>query len=299
MSDGSLAVRLRGRVQALASGPRAPGTPGHEQARFYITDELRRAGFEVLEAAGNALRGAGMRCVNVLTRPEPADERLPLVVVGAHYDSVPGCPGADDNASAVAALLELAHHIGPRLRAAVGLGARLQLVAYDLEEYGLIGSRAHSQALHAAGTELRGMMALEMLGYADPRPGSQRLPGPLAGRYPDTGDFIGVIANEASVGLLEEVVAGLKGVPGLPVEFVAVPGDGRILGDVRRSDHSPFWDRGFPAVMVTDTSFLRNPHYHQATDTPDTLDYEFLAKVTEGVCAAVWRLLESDGGRPG
>jgi len=220
---------------------------------------------------------------------------LPLLIVGAHYDSIPGSPGADDNASAVAALLELARWIGPRLRSGGPYRARLQLVAYDLEEDGLIGSFVHSGVLERAGTLLHGMIALEMLGYTDSRPGSQGLPPPLAPLYPDVGNFIGVVGNDASRGLLQFVTEAMKGVPGLPVEFLAVPGTGFILGETRRSDHASFWDRGYPALMITDTSFFRNPHYHQASDTPETLDYLFLARVTIGVCEAVQRLLLAEG----
>jgi hypothetical protein len=139
------------------------------------------------------------------------------------------------------------------------------------------------------------MISLEMLAYTDHRPGSQQLPTALAHRYPDVANFIGVVGNESSITLLQAVVQAMKGVVGLPVEFIAVPGDGRILAETRRSDHASFWDQGCPALMITDTSFYRNPHYHEPTDTPGTLDYPFLAKVTQGVCAAVWQLLNAEG----
>ena len=210
------------------------------------------------------------------------------MIVGAHYDSLPGTPGADDNASAVAALLELAAWIGPRLAAEGRPTARLQLAAYDQEEDGLVGSSRHSGTVAGA---VKGMISLEMLGYMDHRPGSQRLPPDLKGLYPDVGDFIGVVGNETARGLLEIVTAGLKRIDGLPVESMAVPGDGTLLPVTRLSDHASFWDRGLPALMITDTSFFRNPHYHQATDTPATLDYAFLAKVTAGVCLGTWNLL--------
>jgi hypothetical protein len=135
------------------------------------------------------------------------------------------------------------------------------------------------------------MISLEMLAYTDQRPGSQKLPPHLAHLYPNVGSFIGVCGNEASRELLQVVTAAMKGVPGLPVEFISVPGTGEVLPEIRLSDHSSFWDRGFHALMITDTSFFRNPHYHQPSDTPETLDYPFLARVTAGVCAAVRRLL--------
>jgi Zn-dependent M28 family amino/carboxypeptidase len=173
--------------------------------------------------------------------------------------------------------------------------ARLQLAAYDLEEYGLVGSFLHSRDLSQAGGVVRGMISLEMLAYTDSRPGSQRLPPHLASLYPDVANFIGVVGNEASRDLLRVVVEGMKNINGLPVESLAVPGDGRVVAETRLSDHASFWDRGYPALMITDTSFFRNPHYHRTTDTPETLDYSFLARVTAGVCEAVWRLLVRPG----
>jgi Zn-dependent M28 family amino/carboxypeptidase len=291
MSLEQLAARLRQHVETLASTPRPPGSPEHQRAAGYIRDHLRAAGFAVRDEA----RDVGVLCRNLLTEPFPNDESLPLVIIGAHYDSIPGSPGADDNGSAVAALLELAAWIGPRLPSLGPCRARLQLVAYDLEEYGLIGSALHSRDLRQAGTAVRGMVSLEMLGYTDHRPGSQNLPPHLVGLYPDVGNFIGACGNEASVGLLQVIVEGLREVAELPVEYLAVPGTGELVPQVRLSDHSSFWDDGFQALMITDTSFFRNPHYHQASDTPDTLDYPFLAKVTTGVCTAVERLLLLDG----
>jgi hypothetical protein len=284
----NLASTLRAHVERLAATPREPGTEAHRQARTYIRAHLERAGFTVRDSVHDFQGGL---CHSLLTEPLPADPALPLVVIGAHYDTVTGSPGADDNASAVAALLELAAWLGPRLGEAGPWHARVQLAAYDLEEYGLIGSYLHSGEIQAQGIALRGMISLEMLGYTDHRPKSQRLPPMVAHLYPNVANFIGVLGTEASAGLLKVVVGAMKTIPGLPVEFLAVPGDGRILPETRLSDHSSFWDRGYPALMLTDTSFLRNPHYHQTSDTPDTLDYPFLARVTEGVRQAGLHLL--------
>jgi aminopeptidase YwaD len=284
-----LARRLKAHVEVLSAEPRTPGSAAHDEARAYIDRHLWQAGFLVEEMR---TREGGFEVVNLLTQPAPADEKLPRLIVGAHYDSVPGSPGADDNASAVAALLELATWIGPRLQRAANRSASLQLAAYDLEEYGLVGSFYHCRELHRSKIALRGMISLEMLGYTDSRPGSQELPPNLVGLYPDVANFIGVVANEASVDLLQAVVGKLKDVPGLPVEFIAVPGEGHALAETRLSDHASFWDRGYQALMITDTSFYRNPHYHRPSDTAQTLDYPFLAKVTRGVCEAVWSLLE-------
>jgi hypothetical protein len=282
-----LADRLRRHVEALARTPRTPTTPEHRAAADYIRAGLERAGFTVREMRSD---DPGMPCVNLLTDPLPARLDLPLFVVGAHYDSATETPGADDNASAVAALLEIAVAVRPLLDRASA--CRLQLAAYDLEEYGMIGSLMHARQLKRAGERLRGMISLEMLGYTDARPGSQNLPDPVRHLYPDVGDFIGVCGTDDSLDLIQAVAEGLKSIPGLPVQCLAVPERGMMLMDVRLSDHSSFWDAGYPALMVTDTSFYRNPHYHKPTDTPDTLDYPFLARVTAGVCAAIGRLLE-------
>jgi Zn-dependent M28 family amino/carboxypeptidase len=281
-----LEQRLRQHVETLARTPRVPGTAEHFAAEDYIRRHLSQAGFQV---SVEHFQEAGFVGANLLTEPRPTTTNLPLLIVGAHYDSVQQSPGADDNASAVAALLELAAWIGPTL-GTTGR-TRLQLVAYDLEEYGMVGSHIHCRRLHHEGVALRGMISLEMLGFIDSKPGSQRLPQALAHLYPDVGNFIGIVGNENSRSLLGTVTAAMKLSPGLPVQSLAVPGNGESFFETRLSDHSAFWDHGYEALMITDTSFFRNPHYHQRTDTPDTLDYAFLAKVTEGVCKSVEALL--------
>jgi Zn-dependent M28 family amino/carboxypeptidase len=280
--------RLRQHVEALAQKPRSPLSPEHRSAGEMIRAHMEQAGFTVRE---DRFTESGFTGVNLLTEPLPERADLPLLIVGAHYDTVPGSPGADDNASAVAALLELARWIGPRLGSLSAPVCRLQLAAYDLEEYGFIGSYIHAREVERSGTAVHGMISLEMLGYADSRPGSQKLPPNLAGLYPDVGNFIGICGNEASQDLVQLVTTAMKTIDGLPVESIAVPGKGETLTAIRLSDHSSFWDRGYRALMITDTSFMRNPHYHQESDRPETLDYAFLAKVTAGVCEAVEELL--------
>jgi Zn-dependent M28 family amino/carboxypeptidase len=287
MSD-ALRQQLAAHIRELTARPRTPDSPGHRQARALIERMLTEAGFGVEE---RGFAGLGVEGVNLLTQPIPAKPELPLVVVGAHYDAVQNTPGADDNASGVAALLALASFINERRDRTNSWQTRLQLAAYDLEEYGMVGSWEHSREIQAAGTVVRGMLALEMLGYTDNQPGSQRLPPHLAHLYSNVGNFIGLCGNEASRELVDRVEAGMRAISDLPVESLVVPGGGEMLVEVRLSDHSSFWDHGFPALMITDTSFFRNPHYHQPTDTLETLDLAFLEKVTRGVCEAVWRLL--------
>jgi Zn-dependent M28 family amino/carboxypeptidase len=281
--------RVRQHVATLARTPRVPGTREHRQAADYIHEHLDQVGLIVEEARFDE---AGITGTNVLARLLPPRADVPLFIVGAHYDSKPGTPGADDNASAVASLLELARWIHPRLASLNASSCQLELVAYDLEEYGFVGSFVHSREVQRSGVPVHGMISLEMLAYTDNRPHSQRLPAHLAKLYPSVGNFIGVCGNEASRGLVQAVTQAMKSIEGLSVEVIVVPGKGEVLPEVRLSDHSSFWDRDYPALMITDTSFLRNPHYHQPSDTPETLDYPFLAKVTSGVCEAVRKLLQ-------
>lgn len=290
MSGAPLRTKLNRHLEELTGTPRTPKSSGHLHARQYIRTCLENAGFSVEE---RRFDGGGIDGINVLTQPVPARDDLPLFIVGAHYDSVTGSPGADDNASGVAALLALADEIGSSRDAANRWTSRLQLAAYDLEEYGILGSWVQARELRQSAVLVRGMIALEMLGYTDHRPGSQRLPPHLTGVYPDVGDFIGLCGNESSRAFVQLVEAGMRTVEGLKVESLVVPGKGEMLGEVRLSDHSSFWDVGYPALMITDTSFFRNPHYHTATDTIETLDLGFLENVTRGVYATVPRVLKS------
>src|SRR5579864_7108585 len=199
----NLSRLLREHVECLASKPRPPDTREHQAAREYIVNHLRNSGFTVKVVPHQE---GGDTCLNIYTKSIPADKNLPVVVIGAHYDSIPESPGADDNGSAVAALLELGRWIRPHLDKGQWK-ARLQLVTYDLEEYGLIGSFIHSRELHKARVSLRGMISLEMLGFTDSRPGCQMMPPALVGKYPNVGTFIGIVGNETSVELLHTVTA--------------------------------------------------------------------------------------------
>jgi hypothetical protein len=226
---------------------------------------------------------------NLVAHIPGSDSAMPPLLVGAHYDGVEGSPAADDNASGVAALLELARLFAT----AAPLPAPLLLVAFTLEECDLLGSRHLSNRMRESRVALRGMISLEMLGYKSDAPNSQRLPAMLAPLYPTVGNFIGVVGNDRSRALLEPFLRGMKLTSDLPVESLVVPDNGEAIPESRLSDHAPFWEAGYRALMVTDTSFFRNPHYHQATDTLDTLDLKFLTKVTEGVARGVEAVLKS------
>jgi len=267
--------RIRTDLEVLV-GPRDPYTNMRalNAAADYVVSELRKAALavadETFEAEGEVFRNIVGTHVGTVAPQEQ-------VLVVAHYDTKPGTPGADDNASAVAAMLEIA-----RLLARGRFERTLQFVGFTLEEYGYQGSRRFARQARREGREIVGVLDLEMVGFTCPR---QRLPPGVRGRR--TGDFIGVVGNKRSRTLLEAfVTSARRAVPALPVETLVVGWNGYLLPIVRLSDHAPFWDVGFPAVMITDTAFLRNPHYHKPSDTLDTLDLPFLTQVATATAAA-------------
>lgn len=246
----------------------------------YIEKEFASYGL-IVESDFFFYRGKRFRNIIARLAPQPA---TPSFLIGAHFDTVEGTPGADDNASGVAVLLEAARLLSrakPRLP--------VVFCAFNLEELNMVGSTHLAQKLKGSRAKIEGMISLEMVGYTDPRPGSQKYPVGLKWFYPDRGDFIGIIGNWKSAPLLRRFSRLMRQVPGLPVETLSVPGNGGLIPEVRLSDHSPFWDAGYPALLVTDTSFFRNPHYHRPTDTLETLDLNFMARVCTGVVTAVSR----------
>jgi len=208
-------------------------------------------------------------------------KRLPPIVIGAHYDTVPGSPGADDNATGVAVLLELARDIasGP-------LKYPVQLVAFDMEEYGCLGSSHHAAKYKQQQESIRLMISLEMLGYCNHNPNSQSYPAGLKYFYPNSGNFIALIGTLRTVPDLINLSGKIRK-SGQRCEWLPVPNRGLIVPDTRRSDHVPFWDNGYPAIMVTDTANMRNPHYHRGSDRIETLDLDFLAGVCRGLVEAI------------
>jgi Zn-dependent M28 family amino/carboxypeptidase len=209
-------------------------------------------------------------------------------VVGAHYDSVAGTVGADDNASAIAVQLEVARHL-TTLVAEEKLDLAVKFVSFALEEppvYGTrhMGSRVYAKMARRQAEKIDGMICLEMVGYACHEPGCQDYPFPLMFmNYPKKGNFIGIVNNFKSRGFARNLTAKFQKNKQLPVVRLTVPLNGWILPAVRLSDHASFWDQGFRAVMVTDSAFFRNPRYHTAADTMDTLDYEFMAELVESL----------------
>jgi Zn-dependent M28 family amino/carboxypeptidase len=240
---------------------------GHRvQAQEYVVYGVRSANLEV------ALSG------------QRTDQ---MVVIGAHYDTVNGSPGADDNGSAVAVLLELGRLL---------MGARparsLRLVAFVNEEPPFFftkeqGSRVYARAARERGDAIRFMLSLEMLGYYRDSPGSQSYPPLFRCFYPDRANFIALVSNFRSWREMRRFSSVFRQVSRFPLEQVAtfswIPG-------VAWSDHLSFWLEGYRAMMLTDTAFFRNPYYHAASDTPQTLDYRRMAAVSEGLADTLMRL---------
>jgi aminopeptidase YwaD len=267
--------QLRRNLQVIV-GERSPfsGQRHLAEVESFVENELRSYGLAV-ESDNFSYRGKSFP--NIIGR-SGAQRGASLIILGAHCDSVEGTPGADDNASGLAVLLEAARFLSrTRLR------SQILFCAFNLEELNMIGSSYFAKKLRAAGAKVAAMISLEMIGYTDAKPGSQKYPPGLSWFYPDRGDFIGVIGNWNSRSLLHSFTRQMRQIPGLPVETLSVPGNGGLVPAVRLSDHSPFWDLGYPALMITDTSFYRNPHYHRPTDTLDTLNIDFMAKVCAGV----------------
>lgn len=244
----------------------------------YIEKEFKDLGLEV---ENDRFFYSGKHYRNIIARVRSALS-APLIILGAHFDSVPGSPGADDNASGVAVLLEAARILS-------GLRVRYPVVfcAFNLEELNMIGSTHFAKRLKSHGLKVAAMVSLEMLGYTDSRTGSQKYPVGLSWFYPERGDFIAIIGNWRSASLLKSFAGAMRQIAGLPVETLTVLGNGFLVPQVRLSDHAPFWDLGYSALLLTDTAFMRNPHYHTSSDTIDTLDLEFMAKVCQGVVNGV------------
>jgi nucleotide-binding universal stress UspA family protein len=273
MTLAGLGERHAFRPQALAAAARYV-----EQAFAPLRVEHQR--FEV----------AGVSVANLIVEFPGSTRADEIVVIGAHYDTVPGTPGADDNASGVAGLLALARRF-----AGSHPQRTLRFVAFVNEEppwfkSEQMGSWQYASRCHERGERIVAMLCLEMLGYYDARRGTQRYPAPLSALFPDSGDFIAFVGNRSSRALIQRCVRAYRRVSSVPVESAALP---HQIEAASWSDQWSFWQFGWPAFMVTDTALFRNPHYHEETDTPDTLDYERMARVVEGLGEVVRSLVDS------
>ena len=283
-------ARLRDHLKALTVdiGERSVRVPGNlNKTADYIRDFYKGIG---IEARLEPYDYHGFEVANVVAEirfnPNPAKR----ILIGAHYDSVAGTVGADDNASAVAVQLETARQV-MALKASKDLDLSVVFVSFALEEppaYGtrFMGSRVFAKQARSRGERIDGMICLEMVGYTCSEPGCQSYPFPLMFfGYPKEGTFIGIVGNFDSLGLTRSIFNSFRKNPDLPVIKLTVPFNGWIMPAVRLSDHASFWDEGFKAVMITDSAFYRNPHYHQVTDTMDMLDYRFMAELVESLVA--------------
>lgn len=278
-----LAARLRSHVVRLAGdiGERNVWRPqALHAAADYIRSEWQRQGHSVVAQRYIAYQVSSENLEIVLTGAAHPTE---IIVAGAHYDSVHGSPGANDNASGVAALLEIG-----RALIDVALRRTVRLVAFVNEEppffYGDdMGSGRYARAARRD-DDIRLMMSLEMLGAYSDTPGSQRYPPFIGWFYPDRGNFIAFVSNIASRRVLKRTVAAFRSVSSFPSEYLAAPD---IVPGVSWSDQLSFWREGYPAIMVTDTAFYRYPYYHSGQDTPEKIDYGRMAQVVEGLAQAI------------
>ena len=281
-------ARLEADVRALT------GLPGFRC--FERPDDLDRAADWAktkLMASGLLVEeesfGVGDLSFRNLVAHYGADEG-PVLVIGAHYDVCGEQPGADDNASGVAGLIELARMLG---RNQPEIVHRIELALWPLEEppnfrTSAMGSAIHANSLALRGADVRGMISLEMIGYFSHEKGSQSFPAPgMSLAYSSRGDSIVVVGNSSSWWFTRRIKARMAGSSELRVRSMNAPA---FVPGVDFSDHLNFWRHEWKAVMITDTAFYRNPNYHRVTDTPDTLDYERMAQVVTGVYAAITTL---------
>jgi hypothetical protein len=286
--EAALAARLRADVSAIASEPHNIGHPdARERSARYIERRLAGLGYAVRRQSFSV--GPGTAAVrNIEAVVEPASPGAASLVIGAHYDSCGEAPGANDNATGAAALLELARALAPlRGRAAV----RLRLVFFVNEEppffkTGKMGSLVYARALARSGEPVSGMIALETLGFYSDAPGSQHYPPPLGALYPDTGNFIALVGTTGARAWVRRTAADFRAVAHFPSEGGTAPA---FLQGIDWSDHWSFGRIGVPALMITDTAPFRYPYYHTAGDTPDKVDYPRLARVAAGLDATVAR----------
>lgn len=270
-------------------GPRWLGRPSTIKATIgYISREWEAMGYDVSIEEYDAL---GHIATNLIVERKAARRPDQIVVLGAHYDTTPMTPGADDNASAVGVLLEASRILRestPR--------RSMRFIAFACEEQPYfhsqsMGSQHHARKARERNENILGMLCLEMVGYFTSEKNSQKVPPGipkfLHRFFPNRGDFLAAVGNMASLSLLWNFRRGFKRRSGFPLFTIALP---EWIREIRLSDNSSFWDQRYPALMLTDTSFLRNPHYHQLSDLPETLDYDSMLQVTLGVAGAMNRL---------
>ncbi|CAN5135667.1 M28 family peptidase [soil metagenome] len=289
--DPRLVERLATHVDRLASliGPRHLLQPeGFFSGAAYVEQELAKLGDSVQRESYWAF---DYEVANVFIERPGKSKPSEVVIVGAHYDTDLDTPGAADTASAVAMLIEIA-----RLLSDCPCPRTIRYVSFACEEaphfhMNTMGSKVHARACRERGEQVTAMVCLEMVGYYSDERGSQQVPRTipkwLHWAFPRRGNFLAAVGNMHSLANVWTFRRGFKRASRFPLFSLALP---EKIREIRLSDNSSFWDQGYPALMITDTSFLRNPHYHLESDTPETLDYRRLAQATIGVAGGVARL---------
>ena len=288
-SGEDLAGRLRAHVETLAGtiGERNVFRPeALAAARDYIEATWRGQGYEV---DAQEYEARGVVCANLEVSRTGAGRADEIILLGAHYDSVRACPGANDNGSGVAALLEIARRF-----AVLSPALTIRFVAFVNEEPPFFmtrrqGSAVYAKAARARGDDVRLMVSLETLGYYNDAPGSQRYPPLFRFFYPDRGDFLGLVSDLRSRRLMRRVAKVFRDRSDFPLQHTA---SWRWVPGVAWSDHLQFWRQGYPALMATDTAFYRYRHYHTAQDTPDKLTYPAFGRATEALSRCFAALAE-------
>jgi len=252
-----------------------------EAAGDYITDQFRGAGLVVQPHVFQAFGHRNRNIVASIRNRAGSRARRPRLILAAHYDTVAQSPGADDNASGVAVMLEAARRV-----ADLDPPGPWVFIGFAQEEQHCLGSTLYAIKARRSGLPILGMLALECVGYASLKSGSQQRPREFPIAIPDAGNFLGVVGNPEATELKQrfEGAAG-RFVSDLPLASFIVPDAGHGFPDTRRSDHAPFWDAGYPALMLTDTANFRNPWYHHPGDGLETLDLPYMVKVTKAVVA--------------
>jgi len=292
--DQLLMHRLRTHVTSLAEGIGERNVFNPEalrRAASYIAAEWGALGYGVERLEYDV---SGIRCANLIATHEGSTRRNEILLLGAHYDSVVGSPGANDNASGVAALLEIS-----RMFQELKPALTVRFVAFVNEEPPFFstdqqGSLVYAQAARRRGDDIRLMASLETIGCYSSKPGSQRYPPLFRFFYPDRGNFIGIVSDFRSRAAMRRLASAFRAHSDFPMQTASTF---RFVPGVAWSDHDSFWRQGYFAVMVTDTAFYRYRHYHASTDTPDKLSYPEFANVTLGLFRA-FAVLASEGVNP-
>ncbi len=294
--ETELRGRLESHIQALAGdiGERNVITPDAlARAEEYIRRAFNGSRYQVAEQTYDIHLEPSLTVRNIEVEISGTVSPGDIVIVGAHYDTVPGCAGANDNTTGVAAILELA-----RLLPARTMDRTVRLVAFVNEEppffqTDVMGSRVYARRCRERDENVVAMLSLETIGFYADEPGSQKYPFPFSFFYPDTGNFVGFVGNLGSRSLTRRAIRAFRESTEFPSEGLAAPA---WIPGIGWSDQWSFWREGYPGVMITDTAPFRYPHYHTPQDTPDRIDYDRLARVVMGVSRVVEVLAHARSG---